>query len=941
MAIFSKIPSRKKITNHSSDLTISSDTHTYILGMPMPLSDSLSMEELSMLTWIDIYRLRYSREDKLRPLVLFSYDNVISKPPLSEANSLLKQKKETDLLLYNLELWDLTPYEHMTFIPEFSSRVGTLFAKLFKKGVIRYDYQSVYRNTRYQTIAPSENVRFENEETLAYTVKYFVSTKNHSLDIYVKDPSTIFGDVAIAINPLHKKAKVLKGQMAIIPIINKTIPIIIDERADFGEHWWIMRITPAHDKVSLTIAKDHGLPLDIESFDSFWNFSSHAWLFTGKSVQQFLPNIVQNLLDIGNLINKHPLSIKSPFSRLTNERLFERTHKGWFLEIPEEILKNFSQDVRTHWCFGENIPTISSIFPVSTPSALWYRLPVRKKSTWEIIIVDEPTIVNAFSKNKTKHDNILLSLFVFHAIQEGNLSSCFAIEDIVSLFFAPGFIKDESLLQTWINLYKVRYPNYIKEVKTLEKMLSMLNNDSINESAIERLAEHLQSSFALKSNAKWIFEFDLSQVDPELIDAVQSKETISTYLLHHFLLLDACWFFKDTIEESNPIILFSQKDYYKFWSCSLLAYFLQERFPRKQTFSFTPYHDTKTTLNSQNIKKHIQTYGADVIRQHLMDNHPNKSTNQEESLEETMHLLQTFWNACRYIKTNLFDGKKIRTLDQFYLSISDWVSSIHAFDSWIIWTMQSLLEDWKTIRTPLEITSFSHKILQFMKEDFSGKYIELIKTTPSELSNDIALLISWFLIKLLFPYAPSTMSELWEQMGFVDQITTPLPLTFFPWLQKSYLISLFMELIDKLWSLKTNILCKKHDCVSVFIKANPDFLKFCQSHEILVKKTLHAEDISYLTQNEHAPSSYIQEDIIDITIGIKRFSKDNPFCLASLTKKLSEKQDYLQHLRNLLSSLNTNWWSPEIITKKREEIQAIKDEIEEMELEINKLKMNA
>jgi hypothetical protein len=61
--------------------------------------------------------------------------------------------------------------------------------------------------------------------------------------------------------------------------------------------------------------------------------------------------------------------------------------------------------------------------------------------------------------------------------------------------------------------------------------------------------------------------------------------------------------------------------------------------------------------------------------------------------------------------------------------------------------------------------------------------------------------------------------------------------------------------------------------------------------------------------------------------------------LAALTKKLAEKQEYLQHLRNLLSSLNNNGWSPEIMTKKREEIQTVKDEIEELELEINKLKM--
>lgn len=115
--------------------------------------------------------------------------------------------------------------------------------------------------------------------------------------------------------------------MAIIPIINKTIPIIVDERVDFASHGGIMRITPAHNDLSLSIAKDHDLPLNVESYDSHGNFSEHAGLFAGKPVDQFLGNIVQNLTDIGNLIDKHPIKRKVPFSRITNEKLIVRTHK--------------------------------------------------------------------------------------------------------------------------------------------------------------------------------------------------------------------------------------------------------------------------------------------------------------------------------------------------------------------------------------------------------------------------------------------------------------------------------------------------------------------------------------------------------------------------------------------------------------------------------------
>ena len=946
MAMFPKIPSSKDLLVHLSSV-IKTPTHsntTTLFGCPLALSDSLSIEDLSMLSRIDVYRLWHSRtQTPIVPNVFFYYDNIISKPALSDAKSIVKQKKETDLLLHTLGLWALTQHEYINFLPGFSSRIWTLFATLFNKWCISYTHQSVYWNTRYQTIAPFENIRFETKDSTSYVVKYFVSTKNHSLDIYVEDPSTIFGDVAIAINPLHKKAKLLKGQMVIIPIINRTIPIIIDERVNFADHGALMRITPWHDTLSLAIAKDHNLPLDIESYDSYGNFSEHAWLFAGKSVEHFMPNIIQNLADIGNLISTKPIHTKIPFSRITNEMLFMRTHQWWFLEIPETTMQNFLDDESTRTCFNGEIPEVSNIFPVSTPSKLGYRLPIWTKPSWENIVVDENTIIKAFVENKGKPKNILISLIMFHAIQEGNLPESFALEDAISCLFSEGFTKDQTLFANWISMYTDRYPQYTTEATLLTKVLEQLSNNSADDVAITHLASHLENAFGLVMNTQWMFSFDMTTIDTSLAGALQSTETISAYLLHHLLVLDTCEFFDKQVEHL-PISLFSENEIYKMASCSLLWYFFEERFPWSKSFLYSTYNQNNpnSTRDNQNIKTHVQTYGSDVVRLHLIDTHTDKTAHNEQSLQNTLELFHSFWNASRYIKTNFFaESTSFGSIEMLYRDISAQSDDIHAFDNWIIWSIQSLLEEAHTIEKPVDIAAFSHRILQFMKEDFSIKYLELIKTSPSACSHRISLLVSWVLIKLFFPYAPLLMSELWAQMEFEGDIRDPLPSEFFPGLQKSYLISLFMDLVDKFSSLKINLTCKKHDPVSIFIKANPDFLKFCQSHETLLQKSLHADDITYLPYNEQAPSSYVQEDIIDITIGIKRFSKDNPFCLAALIKKLAEKQDHLQYLRNLLSSLTSNWWSPEVIVKKREEIQNTKDEIEQLELEINKLKMHA
>jgi hypothetical protein len=106
MATFPKTPSSKDLLAHTpliSNLSINLTNPTPFISCPISLSDSLSVEELSALTRMHVYHLRHASKDvAVHPYTFFCYDNVISKPALSDAKSLVKQKKETDLLLYSL-----------------------------------------------------------------------------------------------------------------------------------------------------------------------------------------------------------------------------------------------------------------------------------------------------------------------------------------------------------------------------------------------------------------------------------------------------------------------------------------------------------------------------------------------------------------------------------------------------------------------------------------------------------------------------------------------------------------------------------------------------------------------------------------------------------------------------------------------------------------------
>lgn len=176
-------------------------------------------------------------------------------------------------------------------------------------------------------------------------------------------------------------------------------------------------------------------------------------------------------------------------------------------------MESFANDVNVRQYFDEDVPSVSPIFPVSTPSALGYRLPVWIKTNQEISIIDEASIVDTFQQKGSKKNKILISLFVFHAIQEGNISSHFALEDGLSAFFASGFVKDQTLLETRVEVYKRRYPAYIEEAQELEMIIAAIKEDSANEDAIGKFANILENGFAIHIDTQGLFEFDITQID--------------------------------------------------------------------------------------------------------------------------------------------------------------------------------------------------------------------------------------------------------------------------------------------------------------------------------------------------------------------------------------------------------------------------------------------
>jgi PPK2 family polyphosphate:nucleotide phosphotransferase len=114
-----------------------------------------------------------------------------------------------------------------------------------------------------------------------YFLKYKIENSEEFLTVATTRPETIFGDVAICINPNDEKYSHLKGKKVIVPIVNRVIPIIEDDYVDIEFGTGALKITPAHDINDYEIGQKFNLPI-IDSLDDDANLNEHGLHYQRK-----------------------------------------------------------------------------------------------------------------------------------------------------------------------------------------------------------------------------------------------------------------------------------------------------------------------------------------------------------------------------------------------------------------------------------------------------------------------------------------------------------------------------------------------------------------------------------------------------------------------------------------------------------------------------------
>src|SRR5687768_8079053 len=226
--------------------------------------------------------------------------------------------------------WDRTKF---TMDPDYYDAVIDVFVDLYNKGFIYRGLRMVNWDPAGKTALSDDEVIHKEVQSKLYYIKYKIEgSADEYVTIATVRPETIMADTAICVNPNDERYKHLKGKKALIPLIDRAIPVIEDDYVamDFGTG--CLKVTPAHDMNDYELGKKHNLEvLDILNEDGTLN--EKATIFIGEDRFIARKKIVKELEAAGQLSKAEDYNSNVGFSERTDAVIEPRLSLQWFLKM--------------------------------------------------------------------------------------------------------------------------------------------------------------------------------------------------------------------------------------------------------------------------------------------------------------------------------------------------------------------------------------------------------------------------------------------------------------------------------------------------------------------------------------------------------------------------------------------------------------------------------
>ncbi len=232
--------------------------------------------------------------------------------------------------------------ERFTLDQGLSHAVNEVFIRLYNKGLIYRGERIINWDPEQMTALSTEEVIYKEDKGAFYHIKYFIEGTEDYLDVATTRPETLFGDTAVAVNPKDKRYNHLVGKNAILPVVNKLIPIIADEHADPEFGTGVVKITPAHDPNDFEVGNRHNLErVVVMNKDATMN--ENAGKYQGLTREECREQLVKDLEKEDLLIKIEPMVHSVGHSERSDAVVEPYLSKQWFVKmrpLADRVLEN-------------------------------------------------------------------------------------------------------------------------------------------------------------------------------------------------------------------------------------------------------------------------------------------------------------------------------------------------------------------------------------------------------------------------------------------------------------------------------------------------------------------------------------------------------------------------------------------------------------------------
>jgi len=238
-----------------------------------------------------------------------------------------------------------------TMEKDYCQAVEQAFFHYYKKGWIYKGKRLINWCKRCKSSLSDLEVEYKKEKGNLWYIKYPIKNQKakgkseNYVVVATTRPETMLGDTAVAVNPKDKRYKNLVGETAILPFVEREIPIVADQRVEREFGTGAVKVTPAHDFLDYEISLKHNLP-QIQVIDEEGKMFNVPKEFEGLEVLEARKKLVEKLEKEGFLVKVEPYEISLPTCYRCGGILEILPSEQWFLKM-EKLARMATEAVKS------------------------------------------------------------------------------------------------------------------------------------------------------------------------------------------------------------------------------------------------------------------------------------------------------------------------------------------------------------------------------------------------------------------------------------------------------------------------------------------------------------------------------------------------------------------------------------------------------------------